>query len=160
MEGEAALSYTPHSKGRRVANEMYKNKNKWAEKMYRELMWLSSRENMEPHTYIHTKKNPSPVGFRLFALTVDQPQVILRLLWTGLRVQVSHTDRLVWRGHIGQHCCWSDDITQCWVWGCVHHQASNDWLVSSFCRLWRREMRGLVLLVTPPKTVYVCVWSP
>lgn len=82
----------------------------------------------------------SPVGFRLFTLTVGQPQIILRLLWTGLRVQVTHADRLVWRRHAGQHsCCWTDNITQRWMRRRVHHQASDGWLVSSFCCLCERE---------------------
>lgn len=45
----------------------------------------------------------SPVWFGLFALAVDEPQVVLGLLRTGLGVQVSHADRLVRRGHARQH---------------------------------------------------------
>ena len=84
---------------------------------------------------IQKQKITTPVGFGLFALTVDQPQVILGLLWTGLGVQVSHADRLVRRGHAGQHSRWSADITKRRVWGCVHHR----WLVSSLWCFWKTE---------------------
>lgn len=53
----------------------------------------------------------SPVGFGLFALAVDEPEVILGLLGTGLGVQVSHADRLVRRGHAGQHSRRAADIS-------------------------------------------------
>lgn len=46
--------------------------------MYREKLMSQNSTPSENSSLTHTKTN-SPVGFRLFALTVDQPQVILRL---------------------------------------------------------------------------------
>lgn len=135
------------------------------QKEEKEMGWKMYREKFRApaqwiRSLIYTQDKNSPVGFRLFALTVDQPQVILGLFWTGLRVQVPHTDRLVWRRHIGQSRCWTNYITQCRMWGGIHHKASNGWLVSCFCCLWRKKTgkRGVNFSQDLSSSADVCEW--
>lgn len=134
-QSEAALSCTHHNAETRVAVQVKCTKR------------IMCREKLTPwcsQTFDVNKlrQTNSPVGFGLFALTVNQPQVILRLLRTGLGVQVPHADWLIWGRHSGQHCCCrSHNIPQRWVWWGVHHQASDGCLVSSFGCLWRRQIK-------------------